>query len=160
MGAVVDEDSGEPVLCPYCGKEGECPHLLAIIDHSFGEVRAGEAFRRGGAMLDAVERGFERRLGSLGDPPARWRDPLLDELWDSAVEARRTAQGGDPVYIDLQIFYYCLAELLEMAGGLRYPGTIIEDGGPGFTSSLTILHARDPARVFDQALGDFKGGAP
>ena len=36
-----DEDTGEAVTCPFCGKADECDHLFALIDVTFGEIVAG-----------------------------------------------------------------------------------------------------------------------
>ena len=35
---MIDEDSGEPIECPICGKMDECDHYLGIIDRSFLDV--------------------------------------------------------------------------------------------------------------------------
>lgn len=157
MGKVIDEDSGDAVLCPYCGQDGECPHLLAIIDRSFLEVQSGKAMGRVSKALKAIELAFKKRLAISMEARRQpsWNDEHFHQLWEAALEAWNDSDGDQVVSIDMDVFYDLFADLLDEAGGHRYPGRIIEDGGPGFTSLLVVLHARYPTRVlkaFDKIL--------
>ena len=53
-----------------------------------------------------------------------------------------------------------MVELLEDAGAVRYPGPVIHEGGPGMSSSYSLLYADTPNVVIDAALKNLEGRIP
>jgi hypothetical protein len=144
-----DEDTGDAVECPFCGSEDDCPHLLAVLDRSFNECNGGYAYSRFHEFAERITETFERELKAGRKARKPEEDGLVAELWEYAVEAYPESKE---VELDDDVLFNLVAELFDDAGGEEYPGSIIVEGGPGYTSALTVFHAEDPARVFERAL--------
>jgi hypothetical protein len=155
---MLDEDSGEIIRCPYCESDGDCEHLLAVIDHSFLECSGGYAFDRLDDLHEMIERAFLKylRQSDVGKQPQQlnvtWSNEFLEELWAYAEEKYPSEDDKDSVEIDGDVFFRLITDLLQEAGGDEYFGSIDDDGGPGFSSEITLFHAREPAAVFDNAM--------
>lgn len=50
-----------------------------------------------------------------------------------------------------------MIELLEEAGAYDLPGSLMDPGGPGMTSSMSLLFAERPSTVIDLALQHLSG---
>ena len=61
-----DEDSEDLVVCPYCGRSEDCPHLLAVIDKTFNECSDGYAYGRYREFHEAIEKSFGGLLKKRG----------------------------------------------------------------------------------------------
>jgi hypothetical protein len=103
-----------------------------------------------------IETAFARllRLGEHKECP--WSGETLCELWQSAREAHSTGDDDEDVLLEEYALTRLIIELLEQAGGVRYPGSIHEPGPPGFSSVLTVFHAKNPQSVFDNALANLQ----
>lgn len=148
-----NEDTGDEIKCPRCGSDDDCPHLLAVIDSSFLECSGGYAYSRFGEFSTAVEKAFLRILQSRSASKAKWKDRDIQELWASAKEGYE--KSGE-VWLDCDVLFRIIITLLEEAGGEQYYGPIDEEGGPGYSSAITLFHAKNPKKVFDGALSDLK----
>jgi len=84
---------------------------------------------------------------------------LDDEIAAIAQEARVNydLEYPDHVYIDEYMFLAWLTEVLIDAGAEEPPGYIVEEGGPGQSSALTLLYASDPKVVIEAAEKALKG---
>jgi hypothetical protein len=160
-----DEDTGEAIQCPYCGSdgsEGDCEHVLAIIDRSFLECSGGYAIDRFKEFRQHIEKAFidKLRIGAISS--GRWKDDAIEELWEYAKDNYSEADG-DWIEIDGDVLFRVIVELFEEAGGDEYPGLIDDGGGPGFSSAITLFHAQSPNVVFNRAvellLGRLKSGS-
>lgn len=145
-----DEDTGEDVECPYCGSDGDCPHLLAVIDRTFLTCNGGYAFERFGEFRTMLEEAFRKHLRTAIGASHEWKQYYLQELWNSA--SKQYTVGSDDVYLDKDVLFDLIIELLGDAGGDEYPGSIEDDGGPGYSSVIKLFHAEDPKVVFGRAL--------
>lgn len=145
-----DEDSGAPIECPYCGSEGDCKHLLAMIDLSFLECSGGYAYARFREFHGAIEDAFLRELKAGASATVKWGSPELDCLWTDAHDHYSSEDPGW-VEIDGDILYRSIVEWLDEAGGDRYPGIIDDEGGPRFSSAIALFYAKSPKQVFDRA---------
>ena len=56
------------------------------------------------------------------------------------------------MHIDDYIFQGHLIELLHDSGGLDAPGSLIDPGGPGMTSSMSLIFSENPLDVIENAL--------
>lgn len=146
-----DEDSGEPIQCPYCGSEADCKHLLAVLDRTFLNCTSGYAYDRFREFDTKIEDAFLKKLPLGTSPAVKWHDELLDDLWTYAKDNYSIADR-DSIAIDGDTLFRLIVELLGEAGGDEYPGTTDYEGGPGFSSAITLFHAADPKEVFDEAI--------
>ena len=146
-----DEDSGEAIQCPYCGSEGHCKHLLAVIDRSFLECSGGYAFDRFHEFRKKIEGAFLKKLALGTSPAVKWHDDLLDDLWTYAQD-NYSREDEYSVEIDRDTLFRLIVELLRESDGDEYPGTIDDGGAPGFSSAIALFHAASPAAVFDKAI--------
>jgi hypothetical protein len=151
-----DEDTGEEIPCPYCGQVADCDHLLAMIDQSFNECCGGYAFDRYEEFQTVIQTAFGRllRLGKHKECP--WSEETLCDLWQSAREAYATGDEDEDVSLDEYLLTGLIIEVLADAGGVRYSGSIHDPGPPGFSSTLTVFHAKNPQSVFDIALANLQ----
>jgi hypothetical protein len=77
-----------------------------------------------------------------------------DEIYAIVNEARENYQSDypDDVYIDGYMFLAWLTEQLIDCGADEPSGYIVEEGGPGQSSALTLLYAPEPKKVI-QSVG-------
>ena len=54
--------------------------------------------------------------------------------------------------LDGIVFYRPVIGMLLEAGAINHPGQIIDEGGPGMTSALTLLCAHNPKEVIESAM--------
>lgn len=149
---MLDEDTGEPIDCPYCGSEDECPHLLAVLDRTSLECSGGYAFDRFDEFRDAIAGVFLGRLQADAPLVTTWKDPFVLDLWNHARENYSTHDDADDIEIDSDSLFGLIEDLFNDAGGEEYPGSIDDDRAPGDSSAITLFHARHPAKVFVKAL--------
>jgi hypothetical protein len=149
-----DEDSGEEITCPYCDEAEDCPHSLAVIDRTFCECDSGYCADRYEEFGEIVKAAFLDlfKNGTMKD--LAWDYPELDELWKYASENYLKCDAY--VYLDGYVLDRLVIELLDEAGGERYPGPIANNGGPGCSSALTLYFAEHPAVVFEAAISELR----
>lgn len=70
---MIDEDTGEPIECPICGKMDECDHYLGIIDRSFLDVHG---------PLDEI---YNQLLEAKREKEPDW-DEDMDEFQSALIE--------------------------------------------------------------------------
>ena len=58
---------------------------------------------------------------------------------------------NDPM-LDGIVFHRLVIGMLLEAGAIDHPGQIIDEGGPGMTSAVTLLYAHDPKEVIEFAM--------
>ncbi|MDP9350559.1 MAG: hypothetical protein M3P51_03325 [Chloroflexota bacterium] len=145
-----DEDTGEDVECPFCGSGEDCEHLLAVLDMTFHECRGGSVMTHLDTLRNQIQSAFAERLRTQAAPVESWKWDHLGELWDYSEDAY---QSSGEVEIEEAAFLGLVVELLEQSGGEEYPGSVIDEGGPGFTSSMIVMYAADPAAVVGKASG-------
>jgi hypothetical protein len=148
---VYDEDSGEEILCPYCGEAEDCPHRLAMIDRTFCDCTSGYCANRYSEFSDLVEAVCLDRLKSGTARNYSWDDSYLDELWRCAFDQYK---ADESVWIDGDVPTRIVIEVLDVASGGGYSG--VEDGGPGCSSALTLYFAENPAMEMEAALSELK----
>ena len=54
--------------------------------------------------------------------------------------------------LDGIVFYRLVIGMLLEAGAIDHPGQIIDEGGPGMTSAVTLLYAHNPKEVIEFAM--------
>ena len=153
MGALIDEESGKEPACIFCGSTGDCPHLVAVIDRTFADCK-------GGALYEAIDK-FRKILADSVFHKIRARDGAtsdheLASIVQEAIE-NYDPEYPDDVFIDGQMFLTWLIEALIDAGAEEHSGYVVEEGGPGQSSALSLLFAPDPERVIqntEKALQD------
>ncbi|NNM00376.1 MAG: hypothetical protein HKO62_06470 [Gammaproteobacteria bacterium] len=142
-----DEDTGEPIRCPFCDAEESCRHRLALLDLSFLSCEDGYARGRFDEFSERIEKAFAERIQRKARPLKRWEKWHLDELWADA-----TADTADGLMLSGDIMFQVVMELLTAAGGEEYPGCIVADGGPGMSSAIALFFAEDPESVFTRSM--------
>ena len=176
-----DEDTGEEIGCPYCDSTDNCRHLLAVIDQSFGGCGGGylagavgrKPRRRIGRrhrydkFQDVVAKHFlPAAVGARRNSrPFQVKVPRTDKkyyqksslrnhleaLWKEA-RAQYDRENPDYVHIDGDLLSRLVIELLIESGGEEYCGSIDDGGAPGYSSSIALLYANEPAKVFKAAV--------
>lgn len=157
----IDETTHNEILCPFCDRL-ECEHRLAVLDVSFNVWwEAGYAFEHVGDFEECIQDTFEKWLANDVPVPSL-KDPEIAELWNSVLEdysgaGRRKAKPAavhSKVALDPWQFNQLILRLLRSAGAIEQTG---EDGfAPGFTSTMAVLHARNPQAVFRAAFDELK----
>ena len=148
MGAIFDEETGEEPSCMFCDGTEECSHLLADIDHTFNDCAGGTLYVHIGDLREILL----MRVRSLLECKikSKPRGDLIDkEIYRLIKEA---VEGFDPEYpeevsVDEYEFLELLVELFIAAGADEHPGHMVEEGGPGQSSRLTLLYAENPDEV-------------
>ena len=147
----IDEDTGEDVVCPVCDaiEFWNCGHLIASFDRSFGECQGGLIYDSIKRFLSIVEIAFLSHLKDGSAP--NLNHGALSDLWNEA-KSNFDPNDEDYVHIDDYIFQGYLIELLQDSGGLDAPGSLIDPGGPGMTSSMSLIFSENPSDVIENAL--------
>jgi hypothetical protein len=149
-----DEDTGDAIICPTCGSEGECPHLLAVLDRSFQTCVGGYALDRFQKFEDMIRKAFTERIRAGSDPGPSWAHRELDEMWKYAVDQTSDSEEMDAeIDIDGDPLFRLVAALLDREGVVELYA-IEGDDMPGFTSAMSVLYADDAENAFETALAD------
>lgn len=151
----INEDTGEEPVCPVCDAADywSCGHLVASIARSFWECRGGAFQDHESRVSTVTEAAFLSHIQN-GSEPQFTGSEAFDELWG---EARANYKpGDDDVELDGDIYQRFVIELLESAGAFETHEPLIEEGGPGMSSAMTLLFAEDAPKVVDQALEQLK----
>ena len=78
----------------------------------------------------------------------------LNDLYEGALTDY--SPGDDYVVISPSTLLQLIVELLFEAGATPHAGSVVVEGGPGMSSSMEILYAKNPAEVFAAGLVTFK----
>jgi hypothetical protein len=145
----INEDTGEDVVCPICGvpEYWECGHLVASIDRTFCECQAGALFDQAGKFSSLIESTFIRFLKADEEPV--FKNWALEELWEAARD--NFVREEDYIEVDKCLLLNFFTEILEDAGAYDLPGSLMDPGGPGMTSSISILFDEKPVDVVEEA---------
>lgn len=149
MGEVVDEETGQEPSCIFCEDKDGCPHLVAVIDRTFSECCGGALYETLDNLRDMLS---DIVSGMIQAPEYLDKDSVdyeLGEVLQDAVENYDPAYPDD-IFIDNGMLLSWLIEALISAGAEEPPGDIVEQGGPGQSSALTLLYAKHPDRVIQQ----------
>lgn len=144
------------IRCPYCRSDGECAHLFARIDRTFGEVEAGFLRLNEGLFFAGIEKGLKNLLTGTGRTSSSSWEPL-QQMVTEAIDRYRTGEieGDDEIYmlIDSGMVYDFLVEYFETeAEVLHFHG----DGGPGQTSTYFAVYVSDPASAMKEFISEIE----
>lgn len=137
------EETDEEPKCVICGSEDECKHLVANIDHTFLECYCGAFYEQEHDFRNEIESTFLVLLKS--GKSRKWKHDDITQMWDEACKDFNTE--GEDFMLDGYAFYRFAVELLEGAGAIDHPGQVIDGGGPGMTSSVSLLYSKRPKAV-------------
>lgn len=145
----IDEDTGESVVCPICYDDDfwNCGDLVAVFDRNRCQCRGGAVYGRLADFSSAIKGIFSYHL-KLGSSP-KLKIDALPLLW---AEAKTNYRPGEEIVLDQDILQILLINLFRDAGALQLPGSIIESGGPGETSSMCLIFSDDPQAIVDEAI--------
>ena len=146
----IDDNTGQNAVCPICDNPdyGDCGHLVAIYDLTFLECNGGEIYHREGHITCVIEKVFVSHLQNGSEPSLQ--NATLAELWESTKSS--VEPDEDDANLDRHTLQTFLIELLEDSGAEQAPGALMDPGGPGMTSSITLLFAEQPSEVIDMAI--------
>lgn len=154
---IINEDTGEAPECPFCGQqlgeEGDCTHVLAEIDQTFGECEGGALYGSVWGFQQGISAAMFEWLKTGATP--HWGDyPNLQYIWEDALALWR--DGSIPTADDVPVFDYgfwsTLEALLEDSGAVSAPGPLAFDSGmPGTSSAYSIIYAKDPTATLKLA---------
>jgi len=146
-----EDDPEKSICCPYCGATSEdgCQHVLGMVDHTFNECYGGSASDRYYEFRRSIEDHFLQLIKARQQESFSWGDVNLQELWNLAVENH--SPRDEEVSLEMFAFTRLFTDLLEFAGGKKYPGSLYDGYGPGMTSVISLFHAQDPQKVFEGA---------
>jgi hypothetical protein len=150
----INEDTGEDVLCPICESPefGECGHLVADFDRTYCECNGGEIFERQNEFIAIVEQAFLPHL-QAGTSPAL-SSPELEELWNTAE--LHSLEDEPYVALDGYVFQHVLIETLLESGAIEPEGSVIDPGGPGMTSAVSLLFSENPDDCIEKAMDSIR----
>jgi len=134
------------VSCPYCSSDGDCPHLLALIDplnYSLG----GRASGLDREFTHRIQDVFLRLLSGHKTQLA-WKSEEITELWEWAED--NWSDEDEQVEIDEIVLFRLLSGVLEKLGSHVDYGGILE--GFGVETQYTFIYDDDPVRVIDEAV--------
>jgi hypothetical protein len=142
-----DEDTGEPILCPFCEADESCAHAAGSVDVTFGECR-GEISRAWNAAWIAMEEAFLRWMKQQPQARIQWENALVQELWEQALED--SSPADDDVSVPPELFANFFEELLLEHGFSTQSGVV--DEAPGCSSTNIVFHAEDPVAACKEAV--------
>lgn len=152
---VMDEDSGELILCPFCDSPNHCEHLLLLVDDTFLTWIGGYAKDQMSEFTTVIKEHFVARLKDSGGQNISYSCEFLEELWSLVADH---GSEGDSIWLDDTAVHQLLYELLEHADAEQYPGgpVVGYESGPGMSSAYTLIHDRCPKTMFSKALSLLK----
>ena len=148
MGAIFDEETGDEPSCMFCDDTEECSHMLACIDHTFVDCDGGVLYFH----LDDFREILSTRVRESLDCKIKSKsvgNKIGKEIYQIIKDSTKEFDPNCPedVCIDNRRFLDVLVDLFIAAGAEKPPGHIVEEGGPGFSSSLTLLYAENPEEI-------------
>jgi len=146
MGEVFDEDTGQEPSCIICGATGDCPHLVACIDITFSDCSGGILYDHIGELRGFLEDAILARIKRKGVSELPCTNTVMDEIFTEAIQ-QYDPEYIDYVYIDERLFLNFLIDALIDSGADEFEAGLVEDGGPGQSSAITLLYAEDPLQV-------------
>jgi hypothetical protein len=151
---MIYENTGEDVTCLLCETPEfwECGHLVAGLDRHFCECVGGELFDREHEFKEIIERGFLPSLKAGTSPTLSSCE--LTELWETA--SLQSFENEEYIDFDGYVFQCVLTKALRDAGAIEPEGAVTDPGGPGMTSSVTLLFAEKPQNCMKEALVSFR----
>ncbi len=133
--------------CPFCGATSECAHLLAALDETFAEYNGGLLFAWRKEFRDVVAKGFHTLRAASKPRRVNFKLETLQELWDELEHDAGVDDEDLASYLDEYVLMRLLIDLLEQDEAVETHWRINE-GGPGFSSSIATMYAEDPETVF------------
>jgi hypothetical protein len=149
MGNVIDEETGQEPTCIFCNSKNACSHLVAVIDRTFAECSGGALYKTIAKLRGLLSDIISGMVEAAADLDESVVDHELAALFREAVENYDSAYPDD-IYIDEGMFLEWLVTALIDAGADEPPGYIVEEGGPGQSSALTLLYAENPKHVIQE----------
>lgn len=149
---MIVEDTDEEPRCVICGSDEECAHLVANIDRTFLECYCGVFLDWEHTFRSEIQEVFLKLLRSGKEK--KWRHDDLEQMWGQA--SNNYPAEGDDLMLDGYAFYRFVVELLEGAGAIDHPGSVVDDGGPGMTSSVSLLYSKRPKTVVKLAFKNLR----
>jgi hypothetical protein len=145
-----DEDFGEEFLCPFCGSEDECEHLVAAFDHENASIGGGLFSDRESEITDIVRTGFFELFAAQGEQADWHGHDAFDELWADFM-SRRDEPDEEP--LDPGLVAHLLDELLRDTDAIcvgEEPVVAFFDRNPGkaYERVLTAI-----GKAFASAMG-------
>ncbi|MBT4966313.1 MAG: hypothetical protein HOM79_08835 [Alphaproteobacteria bacterium] len=147
---MIIEETGETPTCPICGADEECGHHLADIDRTFLECLGGVFREKEQEFKDVIEEKFISKIGS-GDPSI-WSSGDIQELWTGSKDSYD--EGENFIDLDGYIFYRIIVDFLLKNGAVEPEGSVVDQSGPGMTSTVSLLYADNPVEICDKSLDD------
>ena len=133
--------------CPICGRTSEteeCEHFVGEFDHTFGEIITN----REAEELSSLEHSILAHFQKTKSLPL-FKFPELKDLYSAWQKSGQ---------LDRLIFLRLLTSLLR-ANTAQTPewgkpenGASVDVGSPGFSSSSTILYAKNPREVVQRTI--------
>lgn len=146
MGSLVDEVTAEGPSCIYCGSREECPHLVATIDRTFAECTGGALFDHVDRLREVVSDCVLATLKKRKNAAPRVTDSELLSIINNARD-KYDPEYTEEVFIEERDFLSWLIDRLVDLGAEEPSGYMIEEGGPGQSSAITLLYALEPDRL-------------
>ena len=147
----LEEESDSAAICPHCGQEDECEHLLAYCDETFGEFLGGFAYDRPGEKTDVLNTAFLRLLDAGKGLEIDWGYEEVEEaiamVWEDAVDEYATdgeiLVGSEPIEMVL------LSDVTSLDVTVV---TTVSDGAPGMSAKFVRVYATNPKKEFNSAV--------
>jgi hypothetical protein len=145
------ERSDSDDACPYCGKVSACPHLLLLLDLTFGEAQGGKYYDEYEAALGEIDEALQQ-LDSGGDEDS---DAGTDDEpdWDTQEWLDAYRDGGVP-----QKFCEFIASEMSSISSLDRQYEF--EGGPGQSSNMHAFWTDQPRKATKSAFRDLLVGLP
>jgi hypothetical protein len=133
----------QPIKCPECGADtdSECPHVLAIIDVTFGACEGGAAFHYWDTYSSRVKSAFKTYLASSVTP--KWKHFEVENVWDNL----EVPEDLEDLCLPFTAFADLIVAVLEAAGGYEHHGNVMSESGGRCQSAMRILYAEKPKQV-------------
>lgn len=146
MGEVFDVVTGQEPSCIICGATWDCLHLVACIDITFSYCNGGILYDHIGELREFLEDAILTRIKSKCVSELRCTNTVIDEILTEAIQ-QYDPEYIDSVYIEEHLFLTFLIDTLIDSGAEEFEGGLVEEGGPGQSSAITLLYAEDPLQV-------------
>lgn len=144
------DESGDndEIACPECGADTseDCPHILAVIDVTFGQCEGGAAYELWDKYTSRVTEVFQKHLADGVKPD--WKHFEVQEVWD----ALELPEDPEDFCLPFEAFADLMVAVFEEAGGVDHPGDLTEESGGRCESEVRILYAKKPKKVCEKAV--------